>query len=139
MARAAADGSDTPPRLRTVHERQGHASPEYRTLNIPVPDAAGGSSPVALSALIANYADRRAPDAMLLAMELVADDGTGTARPLLVAEARDRDGVRLFWKQPFGVERGLTDWGEPEDGGWQDPGGEEMILDAAFANRRSRR
>lgn len=132
MARAATDGSDLPPRLRTVHERQGHASPEFRTLNIPVPESANGSSPVLLSALIARYAQAHAPDALLLVTELVSEGPDGSPQTILVAEARDASGVRLFWKQPFTLNGASLEWGEPETGGWQDPEDQEMILDAAF-------
>lgn len=138
VERAAANGSDTPPRLRTVHTRQGHASPEFRTLNIPVPASAGGASPVVLSELIARYARADPPDALLLATELIYEDAGGTKQPLLVAEARDSTGVRLFWKQPYTVDGGHVEWGDPEDDGWQDPAAEEMILDAAFAVRARR-
>ncbi|MDQ3556804.1 MAG: hypothetical protein M3409_08505 [Gemmatimonadota bacterium] len=133
LDRATLDGSDTPPRLRMVHERAGHASPEYRTLSIPVPDAASGASPEHLSAVIAHYSRGRAPDALLLAMELVGLGAAGEPQPLLIAEARSRDGVRLFWMQSYSVRGGRAVWDEPEEDGWQDPGEEEMILDESFA------
>ena len=133
LVRAASDGSDTPPRLRLVHERSGHATPEYRTLSIPVPEAAGGASPEHISALVARYSRTRAPDALLLAMELMGTGADGEPHPLMVVEARSRDGVRLFWMQSFSVHDRRTTWAEPEEGGWQDPGEEEMILDASFA------
>lgn len=136
VERALTDGSDTPPRLRLVHERAGHASPEYRTLNIPVPDEAGGTSPTALSALISGYARARSPDALLLALELVGTTPAGEAEPLLIAEARSRAGIRLFWRQSYSVAERRVVWADPAEGGWQDPGGEEMILDAAFTARR---
>lgn len=132
VERAADDGSDLPPRLRMVHERAGHASPEFRTLNIPVPERAGGASPVGMSALIARYARGRGPDALLLALELVGEMAGGEAKPLLVVEAHSEDGVRLFWMQPFETKGSAVAWDEPAEGGWQDPGMEEMILDASF-------
>jgi hypothetical protein len=49
-----------------------------------------------------------------------------------VGEARDRSGNRLFLVQPFGVSDGRLTWFDPLDGGWRDPGDEEMIIDAAF-------
>jgi hypothetical protein len=128
IARARMDGSDAPPRLRGIHERPGHATPEFRTLNIPVPAGLGGVSPEVLSGTIARYAVSKTPDVLLLALEAETGDG-----PVLIAEARCRFGTRLFWMQPFSVNGSLVTWGQPVDNGWRDPGDEEMILDAAFS------
>jgi len=132
LAKAVADGSDLPPRIRTVHERPGHASPEYRTLAVPIPDGAEGASPTALSSAIANYARRRPPSCLLLTLDVVGTGEDDQPQSLLIAEARDRRGTRLFMIQPFRVFDGRISWEEPIEGGWRDPGGEEMILDAAF-------
>lgn len=129
--RSAPEGADTPPRLRCVHERPGHATPEYRTLAIPVPEGLAGASPEVLSGLIARYAAEKAPTALLLALDLVLDTGNGP-EPVLVSEARDAAGTRLFWMQVYRVDGGKVAWEEPVEGGWRDPGEEEMILDAAF-------
>ncbi|HEX5726310.1 MAG TPA: hypothetical protein VFX98_12635 [Longimicrobiaceae bacterium] len=127
IGRTALDGMDTPPRLRAIHERQGHATPEFRTLAIPMPDGAAGASPEILSGAIARYAASKQPDCLILAFEAEMEAG-----PVLIAEARDRAGTRLFWMQPYTVQATHVEWGEPLHDGWQDPGGEEMILDAAF-------
>ena len=137
VERLARDGGGVPPRLRSIHERVGHATPEYRTLAIPVPDGVAGASPEVLSGTIAHYAARKPPDALFLAMDLVFDSGSGTPGPVLVAEARDAAGTRLFWMQPYRTAGGQVEWEEPLEGGWRDPGEEEMILDAAFGVRRS--
>jgi hypothetical protein len=126
---AALDGMNVPPRLRSVHERQGHATPEFRTLAIPVPDGAAGASPEILSGAIEHYAAAKHPDCLLLAFEAEMD-----GRPVLIAEARDRAGTRLYWVQPYSAAGTHVEWSEPLHGGWQDPGDEEMILDAAFRN-----
>src|SRR4051794_21442922 len=130
--RCKMDGSDTPPRIRSVHEPPGHATPEFRTLTIPIPDGFGGLSPDVLSGAIAKFARSKRPDSLILAFEAENDDG-----PLLIAEARCRYGTRLFWMQPYTWIDSRMEWGEPIRGGWQDPGGEEMILDAAFSNSRA--
>ncbi len=131
IERAAVAGETVPPRLRCVHERQGHATPEYRTLAIPVPDGLAGASPEVLSAAIARFAAQKVPSVLLLAMDLMLDSGDGPA-PVLVSEARDAAGSRLFWMQPYRVEEGRVVWEEPVEGEWRDPGEEELILDAAF-------
>ncbi len=41
----------------------------------------------------------------------------------------------MFWVQPFAVAGTRVLWSEPLDGGWRDPGDEEMILDASFKGR----
>jgi hypothetical protein len=133
IGRAKLDGSDTPPRLRSVHERPGHATPEFRTLNFPVPDHFGGLSLEVLSGSIARYADAKKPDSLILALETETDDG-----PVLIAEVRDRWGTRLRWMQPFRFTGTQVEWGKPLDDGWRDPGEEEMILDAAFTRTRSK-
>ena len=56
IGRAALEGADIPPRLRSVHEKPGHATPEFRTVAIPVPDGLGGVPPEILSGTIARYA-----------------------------------------------------------------------------------
>jgi hypothetical protein len=131
-AKAAADGVDLLPRIRTVHDRPGHASPEFRTLAVPIPPHAEGASPTVLSAAIARFAAERPPNCILLTLDVIGTDENGEAQPLLIAEARDRVGSRLFFVQPFRVEDAKVVWDEPMEGGWRDPGGEEMILDAAF-------
>jgi hypothetical protein len=131
ISRTRMDGSDTPPRVRSVHEQPGHATPDFRTLNIPVPAGFGGLSPEVLSGAIARYAAQKKPDCLLLAFEAENADG-----PVLIAEARCRYGTRLFWMQPYTVAATHVEWGEPLDGGWRDPGDEEMILDAAFTGAK---
>ena len=129
LERAARDGADLPPRIRSVHETPGHTTPEFRTLNIPIPDGAGVLPVDVLSGAIARYADEKRPDRMLLAMEAEMD-----GHPVLIAEARDRAGSRLFWVQPFRRAAAEIAWGDPLNGGWADPGEEEMILDESFAH-----
>jgi hypothetical protein len=132
LARAAAEGADLPARIRTVHDRTGHASPEYRTLYVPIPMGAEGSSPSVLSGAIASYAARRPPACLLLTLDVIGTADDGSPQSILIAEARDRTGTRMFMIQPFEiVDRRIT-WHEPVEGGWRDPGAEEMILDAAF-------
>jgi hypothetical protein len=132
IGRAALEGADIPPRLRSVHEKPGHATPEFRTVAIPVPDGLGGVPPEILSGTIARYAQTKKPDCLLLAMEAEMDaDGEGN-RSVLIAEARDRNGTRMYWMQPYRPDGSRVDWEEPLAGGWADPGEAEMILDAAF-------
>jgi hypothetical protein len=130
---AAQQGADIEPRVRSVHERQGHATPEFRTLAIPIPEGVGAMAPDALSGTIARYARRYAPDCLLLALEAETEAADGSSRTLLIAEARDRKGTRMYWMQPFRSSRGAVDWDEPLEGGWRDPGEAEMVLDEAFA------
>lgn len=128
---AARSGSDLPPRLRSVHERPGHATPEYRTLAIPI-DAAVGASPEVLSGTIARFARAKPATCLILVLDAVMEMG-GVPCPVLIAEARDRNGARLFLTQPFIREpTGTIRWADPTDGGWREPGEDEMILDAAF-------
>jgi hypothetical protein len=127
LTRAARDGADLPPRIRSVHETPGHTTPEFRTLNIPIPNGMGVMPVDILSGVIARYAEQKRPDRMLLAME--AEMG---GRAVLIAEARDRAGSRLFWVQPFRRAGCEVEWNEPLNGGWRDPGDEEMILDESF-------
>jgi hypothetical protein len=135
IGRAALEGADIPPRLRSVHEKPGHATPEFRTVAIPVPDGMGGVPPEILSGTIARYAKTKKPDCLLLAMEAEMDaDGEGN-RTVLIAEARDRNGTRMYWMQPYRPAGSRVDWEEPLAGGWSDPGDAEMILDAAFPRR----
>jgi hypothetical protein len=133
LVRAATDGSDLPPRIRIVHDRPGHASPEFRTLAVPIPDDAAGASPSVLSSTIAQYARRHPPSCLMLVLDVVGTGDDGTPQPLLIAEARDRLGHRLFIVQPFKIDDGRVSWGEPMEGGWRDPGDDEMIIDAAFS------
>lgn len=136
IGRAALEGADIPPRLRSVHEKPGHATPEFRTVAIPVPDGMAGVPPEILSGTIAQYAKSKNPDCLLLAMEAEMEaDGAGS-RSVLIAEARDRDGTRMYWMQPYRPGESQVDWEEPLAGGWADPGEAEMILDAAFPRRR---
>ena len=133
LERAASDGSDLPPRIRSIHERVGHATPEYRTFAVPVPSGAAGASPEVLSGVIARYAAQKSPLGLILALDAVTRLDGGIQYSVLISEVRDRNGLRLFFVQPFRQEGGRLYWGEPEEGGWRDPGEEEMILDAAFA------
>lgn len=135
LERASAEGADLPPRLRMVNIRPGQTAPELRTLAIPVPPGGEGSSPEILSSLIARYAADKPASCLLLALDVLSAAEDGSQRPLLIAEARERGGTRLFMMQPFAVQQGKVRWEEPLGGGWQDPGGEEMILDAAFTGR----
>ena len=73
IGRAALEGADIPPRLRSVHEKPGHATPEFRTVAIPVPDGLGSVPPEILSGTIAKYAQTRKPDCLMLAMEAEMD------------------------------------------------------------------
>lgn len=130
--RSAPDGTDMPPRVRCVHEKPGHTTPEFRTLAIPIPPGLGGASPEILSTTLTRFATTRKPDCMVLAVEAVLADEDGTPGPVLIAEARDQRGTRLFWLQRYRVEEGRVMWSEPTGDGWQDPGEQEMILDAAF-------
>ena len=134
IGRAAMDGEDVPPRIRSVHEKPGHATPEFRTLAIPIPDDLGGASPEILSGTIRKYAETRKPDCLLLAMEAQMD-WDGSPHPVLIAEARDRTGTRMYWMQPYRPDGSKVDWDDPVEGGWRDPGESEMILDAAFPLR----
>jgi hypothetical protein len=132
VERAVAAGSDTPPRLRSVHRKQGQTSPVYRTLSIDVPEDQRGDFPGFLSRAIARYAREKRPDCLLLAVEAVLPREEGEPGPVIITEARDTSGSRLFWLQPYRVEGRRVEWDEPQNGGWQDPGKEELILDAAF-------
>lgn len=132
IERAAADGCDTQPRLRSVHEKVGHATPEYRTIGITIPPEVNGASPEILAGAVARYAAAKAPERLMLAMDATMQGDDGATRPVLIAEARDQAGTRLFWMQPYEVDCRRVNWHEPVAGGWQNPGGEEMILDAGF-------
>lgn len=132
MNRAAAEGADLPPRLRAVSIRPGQREPEMRTLAIPVPPESGGASPEVLSGQIARYAADRPATCLLLALDVISEGEDGGQQPLLIAEARSASGTRFFMMQPFRISAGRVEWEEPFGGGWQDPGGEEMILDRAF-------
>lgn len=132
LERATAHGCDMLPRLRTVHFREGHATPEYRTLAIPNVPGTAGASPEILGALIARFALIHPPTVMALAFDCVSRSSTGASGPVLIAEVRDIGGTRAFWLQPFTVDQSKIIWGECAAGGWQDPGEEEMILDKAF-------
>ena len=132
LERATAAGCDLPPRLRSVHVRAGHATPEYRTLAIPADPGAGGASPEELSTMIARYAAMRPPSCMILALDGLSQGEDGASRPILIAEARDAIGTRVFWMQPFRAVAGKIEWEPPMAGGWQDPAEQELILDLAF-------
>ncbi|HEX2208352.1 MAG TPA: hypothetical protein VHG93_11770 [Longimicrobium sp.] len=136
IGRAALEGADIPPRLRSVHEKPGHATPEFRTVAIPVPDGLGSVPPDILAGTIAKYAQTRKPDCLMLAMEAEMQAGDGS-RTVLIAEARDRAGTRMYWMQPYSPAGSRVDWDEPLTGGWCDPGEAEMILDAAFKRRET--
>lgn len=138
IGRAALEGADIPPRLRSVHEKPGHATPEFRTLAIPVPEGLGGVPPEILSGTIARYAESKKPDCLMLAMEAEMDGDAEGSRTVLIAEARDRAGTRMYWMQPFRPAGTRVDWEEPLTGGWCDPGEAEMILDAAFGRAEPR-
>ncbi|MGH7459349.1 MAG: hypothetical protein ACREKN_09785 [Longimicrobiaceae bacterium] len=131
VERDASEGMDTPPRLRVVHERPGHATPEYRTMTLPLPNG-GEPFPEFLSGTIARYAREKLPDRLILALEVVQPDESGAARPVIIAEARDRRGTRLFLLQPYRVAGSQVEWGKPAGDGWRDPGAEDLILDQAF-------
>jgi hypothetical protein len=133
LARATAAGCDLPPRLRSVHLRAGHATPEYRTLAIPTTPGADGPSPEILSGMIARYAAIRPPCCMILTLDGLSEGSDGAPRPILIAEARDAIGTRVFWMQGFRTVDGKVEWEPPMGGGWQDPGDQELILDLAFA------
>jgi hypothetical protein len=137
LARATAAGCDLPPRLRSVHVRAGHATPEYRTLAIPTDAAAGGGSPEILSGMIARYAALRPPSCMILALDGLTHGEDGAPRPILIAEARDAVGTRIFWMQPFRAVAGKIEWETPMCGGWQDPADQELILDLAFVEMQA--
>ena len=130
LERATAAGCDRPPRLRSVHVRAGHATPEYRTLAIPAD--AEGASPEVLSTMIARYAALRPPACMILALDGLSQAEDGTSHPILIAEARDAVGTRVFWMQPFRAVAGKIQWEPALSGGWQDPEEQELILDLAF-------
>ena len=115
ICRCKMDGSDAPPMIRSVHERPGHATPEYRTLTIPIPDGYGGLSPDVLSGAIAKFAAGKKPDCLLLAFE--AENGDG---PLLIAEARCRTDAALL-EQPYRSPT-AAGVGRAPSGGWNDPG-----------------
>jgi hypothetical protein len=137
IEKTSAHHSDFPPRLRMVHERPNHATPDYRNLAIHVPAHLGGASPEALSELIAQHAGRRPPTCLLLGLEAEQEAGE-VPRSLLIAEVRDRAGTRLFWMQPFSRRDTEVIWEEALEGGWRDPGAQEMILDAAFTQATPR-
>jgi hypothetical protein len=42
----------------------------------------------------------------------------------------------MFWVQPYSLLASHVEWEDPVDGGWRDPGDEEMILDEAFTPSR---
>jgi hypothetical protein len=141
IVRCSADGIRFLPRVRCVHERQGHATPEFRTLLIPPGDGAASLTPESLSFTIAEFARRRRPDRLILVMDADRCADGGEPESVLIAEARDRMGTRLFLVQPYRSDPGSVSWHPPRIAAWDDPGDEEMILDAAFslpAGERSR-
>lgn len=127
MEQAADRGTDFPPRIRTVHTRAGHATPEYRTLAIPVQ----GASPEMLSGLIARYVASKPACRAFLVLDAVQEGGPEPTSVLIV-EARDRWGTRLFLMQRYHLENARLQWENPLAAEWRDPEEEEMILDAAF-------
>ena len=132
LGKAVAAGCDLPPRLRSVHLRAGHATPEYRTLAIPTTPGSEGPSPDILSTMIARYAELHPPCCMMLSLDGISDGPNGIPRPILIAEARDAVGTRVFWMQGFRAVDGKIEWEAPMGGGWQDPAEQELILDGAF-------
>jgi hypothetical protein len=132
LERAALRGEDLPPRLRIVHTRPGHATPEYRTLAVPVPNGCEGASPEVLSRAIARYAALDPPTCLFLVLDAVRQEGETTV-PILIAEARDRWGTRLYLIQSFRTTADGIEWGDAAALGWRDPSDDELILDAAFA------
>jgi hypothetical protein len=132
---ALAQRFDLAPRIRTMHTRPGHATPEYRTLAIPSPPA-GETSTTFLSLAIAHYARAKSPCAIVLAFEAMLEGGEDGPSTVLISEARDRWGTRLFFIQPYRLQGDGLLWGDPVGGGWRDPGEEEMILDRAFGAER---
>jgi hypothetical protein len=139
IVRCSMDGTGFLPRVRCINERQGHATPEFRTLLIPPGDGATLLSPDALSVTIADFARRRTPDRLVLVMDATYSADGGEEASILVAEARDRVGTRLFLIQPYRGTGGSVIWQPPRNGSWQDPGEEEMILDAAFSALAAKR
>jgi hypothetical protein len=138
LAAATVQRFDLAPRIRTMHTRPGHATPEYRTLAIPSPPT-GETSTTFLSLAIAHYARTKAPCAIVLAFEATLESGDNGPGTVLIAEARDRWGTRLFHIQPYRTRGDGLVWGEPVGGGWRDPGEEEMILDPAFESATGER
>lgn len=129
---AAASSSTLAPRLRSVHERAGHTTPEYRTMAIPVPEAVVGRSPELLSQAIARFAEEKRPVCLLLALDLLMDTAAGPPQSALIFEARDAADTRRYLVQTYEVDRGKVKWDMPRSAAWLDPGDQEMILDAAF-------
>lgn len=123
----AGRGVDMPPCLRSIHERPGHASPEYRTQTIRLPEEGVEDFPTYLSGVIARYASEKRPDRLLLAVEAVQGEGT-----VVIAEARDGHGTRRFRRESYRLEGRRVSWEKPAPEMWHDPGDEEMILDSAF-------
>ena len=115
-----------------MHTRAGHATPEYRTLAIPLVRGTKPSTSL-LSQSISQYARTKPPCCIILAFDALLDAEVGEPTPVLIVEARDRWGTRLFFVQPFRCEGERIAWGEPVGGGWREPGEDEMILDASFA------
>jgi hypothetical protein len=136
IKRALDAGADVLPRLRCIHERTGHATPEFRTLVIPQLPGGAALTPAVLSRAIAVYAAKRTPDRLVLVLDAVQNGDNGVPRPVLIAEARDLAGTRLLQVQSYRVDGGDITWEDPMAGGWTDPGDEEMILDAAFQPTR---
>lgn len=132
MAEAARCQCDLPPRLRSVHEQQGHATPEYRTVGIPVPPEMGTVSPEVLGCAVSHFAAAKHPDALVLAFAAVMEGADGASTPVLILEARDHGDTRMYRICPYRSADGVLCWSD-DDGGWLDPKGEEMIIDAAFA------
>lgn len=133
LAKVTGQGYDLPPRVRTAHTRVGHATPEFRTLAVPLPDCSAAAAPDAISEMIARYAAKDPPSRLFLAF--VAETrlpDSSVPTPVLVMEVRDAWGTRLYQMLPFFAQGTRFAWSEPIHDGWQDPGEQEMILDAAF-------
>jgi hypothetical protein len=125
------------PRLRSVHERPGHATPEYRTLAIPVPadSGAGGHPPQLLSRAIAHFAEQKHPVSLFLAIDVLMDTAAGPPQSAIILEARDVAGTRRYLVRMYEVESRRVRWSNPSAVEWLDAGEQEMILDAAFEGR----
>lgn len=128
---ATAQRFDLPPRIRTMHTRAGHATPEYRTIAIPRVRGEEASTTL-MSEQISRYARAKLPCSIVLVFDALMQGEGGERCPVLIAEARDRWGTRLFLMQPFRFLGERVEWLKPVEGGWRDPGEQEMILDASF-------
>lgn len=137
VEQAVMGGRDFAPRLRSVHERSGHATPEYRTMAIPVPAeaVASGHSPELLSRTIAHFAEEKHPVCLFLAVDVLMDTAAGPPQSALILEARDAAGTRRYLVQTYEVESRRVRWATLRTAEWLDAGDQEMILDAAFGGQ----